>query len=138
MLSVGSDTICAGSIANISIAITGGVSPYEVVINDGVSDSTYTNYVSGSDITVSPDSSTIYTIVSVTDAGNNVGTGNSGTATIIVNQLPVVTISGPAFICQGDSAMLIAQPGFVSYLWSNGAQTDYLCSYHGYIVCNCI
>ncbi len=120
----GSDTICAGSIANISIAITGGVSPYEVVINDGVSDSTYTNYVSGSDITVSPDSSTIYTIVSVTDAGNNVGTGNSGTATIIVNQLPVVTISGPAFICQGDSAMLIAQPGFVSYLWSNGAQTD--------------
>ncbi|MBK8876586.1 MAG: hypothetical protein IPN13_22980, partial [Bacteroidetes bacterium] len=71
-----SDTICAGSIANISIAITGGVTPYELVINDGVSDSTYTNYVSGSDITVSPDSSTIYTIVSVTDAGNNVGTGN--------------------------------------------------------------
>lgn len=120
----GSDTICAGSTANISIAITGGVSPYEVVISNGVSDSTYTNYVSGSDIAVLPDSTTTYTIVSVTDAGNNAGTGNSGSATIKVNQLPVVTVSGPTFICQGDSAMLVAEPGFVSYLWSNGAQTD--------------
>ena len=120
----GSDSICAGSSANLNITITGGVSPYEVVINDGISDSTYTNYISGSDIQIFPDSSTTYTIVSVTDNGNNIGTGNSGAAVVTVNQLPVVMVSGPSFICQGDSVMLTAQPGFISYLWNNGAQTD--------------
>jgi len=50
----GTDTICPGSSANLNVTITGGKSPYTVVYNNGVSNITVSNYVSGSNITVTP------------------------------------------------------------------------------------
>jgi len=49
--------------------------------------------------------------------------GYSDTVSVTVNPKPVarLTIGGPTSVCQGDSVILIAPPGFVRYAWSNGA-----------------
>ena len=85
----GTASICAGASTNISVAITGGTSPFTVVYSDGSSNTTLTNYVSGTAISVSPASTTTYTLVSVADANTFVGSGNSGSAVVTVN--PLVT-----------------------------------------------
>ena len=63
-LSSGDATICANAAANISVAIYGGVSPFTVVYSGG----TVGNYISGSNIAVSPASTTTFTLKSVADA----------------------------------------------------------------------
>ena len=68
-------------------------------------------------ITVSPNVSSIYTVL-VTDEN---GCTNTGSTQITVNPLPQVIISGQTSICQGDTAYLSASGG-VSYSWSNGQQ----------------
>ena len=85
----GTASICAGASTNLSVAITGGTSPYTVVYSNGSSNTTLTNYVSGTTISVSPASTTTYTLVSVADANTFVGSGNSGSAVVTVN--PLVT-----------------------------------------------
>ncbi len=85
----GTASICVGASTNISVAITGGTSPFTVVYSDGSTNTTLTDYVSGTAISVSPANSTTYSLVSVTDANTFVGSGNSGTAVITVN--PLVT-----------------------------------------------
>ena len=85
----GAASICAGASTNLSVAITGGTSPFTVVYSDGSTNTTLTNYVSGTALSVSPSATTTYTLVSVTDANTFVGSGNSGSAAITVN--PLVT-----------------------------------------------
>lgn len=77
----GTTSICSGSSTNLSVAITGGVSPYTVVYSAG----TINSYVSGAAISVSPTSTTTYTITSVTDANGCAGTGNSGSAVVTID-----------------------------------------------------
>jgi len=47
----------------------------------------------------------------------------SDTVRVTVNPNPVavVTVGGPTSVCQGDSVILIAPPGYVGYRWSNGS-----------------
>ena len=96
----GTASICVGTSANISVAITGGTSPFTVVYSDGSINTTLTNYVSGTAIPVSPASSTIYSLVSVTDANSFVGTGNSGIAEITLVSY-VAQFNQVAPICEG-------------------------------------
>ena len=77
----GTASICSGSSTNLSVAITGGASPYTVVYSAG----TLNSYVSGAAISVSPTSTTTYTITSVTDANGCLGTGNSGSAVVTID-----------------------------------------------------
>ncbi|HNP32121.1 MAG TPA: hypothetical protein PKN96_02380, partial [Flavobacterium sp.] len=77
----GNATSCLGSTTNLQVAITGGTSPYTVVYTSG----SVSNYTSGSNIPVTTNSTTIYTLTSVTDANGCVGTGNSGSATVTIN-----------------------------------------------------
>jgi Secretion system C-terminal sorting domain/Fibronectin type III domain len=90
----GTAAVCVGSSSNLSVAITGGTSPYTLVYGNGTSSFTVNSYTSGSPISVSPSSTSTYTITSVTDAGNNVGTGNTGSATITVNQPSPSLVTG--------------------------------------------
>ncbi len=100
----GNATICSGESTNISVAITGGASPYTVVYNNGSSNIMVNSYNSGDNISVSPTSTTTYTLVSVTDANGCVGTGNSGSAVITVNDgSSAATMSGTATITSGNS-----------------------------------
>ncbi len=88
----GSAIICNGSSANIKVDITGGVAPYTVVYTNGTSNFTVTGYTSGTNIPVSPTSTTTYSLVSVTSANSNLGLGNTGTAIVTVNQATTSTI----------------------------------------------
>ena len=85
----GSTSICNGDSAVISVAITGGQSPYSLVYSDGTNNFTESSYSSGANILVTPSATTTYTIVSVTDSNSLLGSGNSGSATITL--LPNLT-----------------------------------------------
>ena len=72
---------------------------------------------------VTPDSTTIYTVIG-TDAFGCIDTAH---ATVTVNALPTVTASGTATICDGQSTDLTAL-GASTYAWDNGAGTDAMAS----------
>src|ERR1019366_1773047 len=99
----GTATICSGNSTNLSIAITGGTSPFTVVYTDGTA-ATVTGYTSGSNISVSPTSNETYTITSVMSTGGCVGTGNSGSAVVTVNAVPSISnfTSSAATTCTGN------------------------------------
>jgi hypothetical protein len=83
VLSTTTPAICNGGAAgNLRVTITGGASPFSVVYNDGTGNTTQSSYMSGSNISVTPSSSTTYTLVSVTDANSCVSSGLSGSAAI--------------------------------------------------------
>ncbi|MBK8600778.1 MAG: hypothetical protein IPN80_09760 [Flavobacterium sp.] len=81
----GDATICGGESTNLSVAVTGGTSPFTVVYTDGTNNFTVNSYVSGTNIPVTPAATVTFTLVSVTDANLLVGTGNTGSALVTVN-----------------------------------------------------
>ncbi len=96
--------VCANTVSTISVAITGGVAPYTVVYTNGTTSTTYNNYTSGAPIQVSPSATTTYTLVSVTGANGCVGTGNSGSAIIVVTPAPAITAQPPnRAVCAGGN-----------------------------------
>ena len=104
----GSATICASTSTNLSVAVTGGISPYTVTVTDGTNNYSATG-ASPVSIAVSPTSTSTYTISSVT--GGGIGTGNTGSATVTVTPASN-TGSVSTSICAGDS-----------YVWPANGQT---------------
>jgi len=107
---------CIGSTPNLKVDITGGASPYTVVINRVPGGNfTVNNYVSGSNIPVTPVVNTTYSLVSVTSAQGCVGTGNSGVVTITITPLTAPAISivanPDAPLCAGDPTLLTVVGG---------------------------
>ena len=80
----GTTSICVGNSANLKVTITGGTGPFTVIYTDGTSNFTVNNYVSATNILITPATTKTYTIVSVTNANGAVGTGNSGAAIVTV------------------------------------------------------
>jgi subtilisin-like proprotein convertase family protein len=75
---------------------------------------TVTNYQSGANIPITPAATTQYTLTSVTGCG--VGTGNSGTPTVVVSPTPFPPLTIDALpdapICAGDPTLLtVKAPG---------------------------
>jgi gliding motility-associated-like protein len=108
-------TICVGQSVTITAATAGGSSPYTYLWNTGATTSS---------ITVSPASTTSYTIT-VTDA--NGCTAGPVSVTITVNPaLAVTTLPGKS-ACAGASVTLSATAtggdGTYTYMWNPGAQT---------------
>ncbi len=75
----GTANICASGTTDLTVTVTGGLSPFTVVYSGG----TVNSYTSGSNISVSPSSTTTYTLTSVTDANGCTATP-SGSATITI------------------------------------------------------
>jgi len=115
----GSSTICQGQSANLVVTITGGTSPYSFTIGGY---GAVSNYVSGTNIPVSPSSTTIYTIGTVTTATGCTVTGSGG-ATVTVNPLPVPSFTGgPSVVCVGTANnTYTTQTGMSNYIWSVSA-----------------
>jgi gliding motility-associated-like protein len=104
-----STTICAGQSGNITAtpSINGGTYSW---INSSQTNST---------ITESPAVTTSYTVTYTLN-----GCSNENNGTITVNPLPIVN-AGPATICQGEIATLLANttmPGG-NFIWSPGGET---------------
>ena len=103
----GDITICDNETGTISATANGGSSPYTYTWNNGLG--------SGASQTVSPNSTTNYT-VTVTD---DKGCTDSDIVTVNVNQAPVANAGQDVAICQGQPVTLNASGGS-SYAWSNG------------------
>src|SRR6185503_7677441 len=99
----GTTTICNGGSANLTIDFT-GAAPWTYSINGG------TPVTTSNDpeiVSVSPSSTTTYTVTSLSDANCTADGGDmTGSATITVNPRPTSLISGTTTICNGGSANL--------------------------------
>ncbi len=114
----GDASICAGQATNLNIAFT-GVAPFSYTYFNGTNTlGPFTSSTNPVTIPVSPASTANYNLVAINDA-NCPGT-LAGNVEVVVNPLPVPTISGDLEICDGENSTLTATPGFVSYAWSNG------------------
>lgn len=123
----GTATTCNGNSTNLSVAITGGSSPYTVTYFNGVSNTTINNYISGSSISVSPTATTTYTLVSVNSAAGCSATSISGTAIVTVRPTLTPTVSGTTTVCQNAASPTIsfnnsqALPVIVTYTINGGS-----------------
>lgn len=113
----GQNTICSGATTTITSTVSGGVGgPYTFLW--------YPGSLSTNNITVSPTSSTTYTL-NVSDAN---GCTTSSTRAIIVNPVPTLTISGSQTICTGDSASIASSGSggtpVYTYLWNTGSSAS--------------
>ena len=105
-VSASSSTICSGNSTTLTAT---GATTYSW--NPGA--------LTGANVTVSPTSTTIYTVT-----GANGNCTNSQTISITVNTTPTVTAAAnPTAICSGNSSTLTAS-GATSYTWNPGALTS--------------
>ena len=95
-----SPTICAGQIATL--------------IANGATSYLWSNGMTGNSISVSPATTTTYTVT-----GTTAGCSSAPASTqVTVNPTPLITVNSQS-ICAGQSTNLTAN-GAVNYLWSNG------------------
>jgi hypothetical protein len=107
----GGGNICLGESSTIAVAVTGGTSPYTTNINNY---GTATSYVSTTPLSVSPTSTTTYTLTSVSDANGCTASSVSGTATVNVRPSPVASITSSDAdntICAGESVTFTGTSG---------------------------
>jgi hypothetical protein len=98
--------LCTGN----SITLTGG----------GASNYIWSNGSAGSSITVSPTTSTFYTVTGTTRNGCS----NTAVVQVSIMSLPSVTVSASANpICSGETTTLTAS-GATTYSWNNGSITN--------------
>ena len=108
-ISIGGTTpICLGQSSDLSFTLT-GTAPYDLNYLDGGNSANITldatGTVGGIPLSVTPNNTTTYTLVNITDANNCTATVN-GSVTIVVNPLPTVTMNGSTSICIGQSTPL--------------------------------
>jgi len=118
----GDTTICNSDATNLSVIITGGWTPYTVVYSNGASNVTVNNYTSGDPISITPSSTTTYTLVSITDLNACTADPDSlfGTVTVTVEG-PLAITSNPVSVqeCSGNGA------SFASAATNGGAGTAF-------------
>ncbi len=113
-VNLASSAICDGQPTNLSFTITGGQSPYTVVYNIGSTPTTANNYASGTPLSISPMATTIYTLVSVTDAYGCQIMPMGLSATLTVNPNPTISIIQPEPVCISfDLANTLIMPNIV-------------------------
>ncbi len=101
-----SSTVCEGTTSTLTA--TGGTS---YTWNPGA--------LTGSSVSVSPSTTTIYTVT----GANASGCSSSNTVEITVNPTPIITASSdPVILCGGQTATLSAS-GANTYTWNPGAMT---------------
>jgi len=100
----GTTAICSG--LNASLTVSGATSY------------TWSTLSTDSSIVVSPSATTVYSVV----GSFSTGCFQLASQTVSVYALPVVSISGPSVVCEGDSITLNAN-GADTYVWDNAATT---------------
>jgi len=106
VIAISNATICAGT---STVLTASGVTTY--TWNTGANSAT---------VSVSPSSTTVYTV-----SGGNPGCTAiaTKTVTVIVNALPTIGIAGTASLCSGQSSVLTATGTASSYVWGMGETT---------------
>ena len=101
----GANPICFGDVSELSFPVLSGLAPFNLNILEGSANNTLnvdaSGLIGGNPYQVSPSTTTIYTLTSVTDA-NGCMQSLIDSKTLTVNELPVVDVSGTTEICRGD------------------------------------
>src|SRR5439155_1315589 len=127
----GSTTICNGSSATVSAALT-GKEPWNVTWYAGTTTPLHTGVAAfptrrSSDLPVSPSSTTTYSVTALTDTRCTAQSGDlTGSALVTVNPRPTAAVSGSTTICNGGSATVSAAltgKGPWNVTWYDGATT---------------
>ncbi|MDD5570900.1 MAG: hypothetical protein PHD97_07055, partial [Bacteroidales bacterium] len=103
-------TICRGNCTTLTSTISGGTAPFSYTWSTGQN--------GAGPITVCPTTTTVYTIT----ARDNAGLTHTNSATVTVNQLPLITSTSTS-VCPGVQGVICASNG-VTYTWSTGQQTS--------------
>ncbi len=120
----GNNTICAGNTTDLTLNFV-GTGPYTYSYSNGsVTYGPFTTSNNPETVTVSPGTSVIYNLLTVSDA--NCPGSVAGSANITVNPLPTAALSGTTFICDGASTnlqVLFTGTGPFNYSYSDGTNT---------------
>jgi hypothetical protein len=116
----GDTSICAGSLATLTVTLT-GTQPWEITYSDGTTPVTVSGITTSPfTVDVSPSTTSTYTLTAVKDA-NCDGTSMTGSATVTVKPVPVVTVSPPTetFCSGGSTAITLSSltPG-ATFTWT--------------------
>ncbi|MCD4770030.1 MAG: gliding motility-associated C-terminal domain-containing protein [Bacteroidales bacterium] len=117
VITAASDTSCAGEEVSVAITLT-GVTPWDIVLNDGTNDHSFQAATSNYDYKDSPVSPVDYTyqFVSITDANGCVATSMTGSHEHKVFEIPV-SDAGPDDETCGLDYTLTANPSVGSGIW---------------------
>ncbi|HKR05890.1 MAG TPA: choice-of-anchor L domain-containing protein [Bacteroidia bacterium] len=114
-------SICIGASSSFTVSFI-GTPPFRYMYNNGtVNSALLTTSSSSVTINVTPNATTTYTLVSITDL-HCTGTV-SGAAVVTVNPLPTPAITGNNIICDGASTVFNAG-AYSGYVWSTGETTQ--------------
>lgn len=122
------DDICIGQQTNLTVTFPVGTAPFNYTLQNNLTGGT-TNYTANSSqatLSVSPNQTTTYSVIAVTDANNCAATQMTNASTITVNPLPQPIIVGDNTVCDGQSSVLsttATTPAYASYLWSQSGAT---------------
>ncbi|MBI4931866.1 MAG: gliding motility-associated C-terminal domain-containing protein [Bacteroidetes bacterium] len=108
-------TITQQPIATVSGNATICMGQNSTLLASGGTNYSWTTGSTSSAITVSPTTTTSYTVIETNACGTD-----TAKITVLVNPSPLVFISGNTSICSDDSTTLTVSGG-TTYLWSNGS-----------------
>lgn len=101
----GNNPICFGDVSELAFPALSGLAPFNLGILEGSTNNTLnidaSGLIGGNPYQISPSNTTTYTLTSVTDA-NGCMQALTDSKTIIVNELPVVDVTGTTEICRDD------------------------------------
>lgn len=124
----GTTAICLNESATVSFDFT-GAGPWSVTYSDGINPDVTINNIATAhyEITVTPNVTTTYSLVSVSDQNCTSQAGDlSGSAVITVHDLPTATISGGGTICNGETiglTIIFTGQSPWSFSYSDGTNT---------------
>ena len=122
----GTTTMCAGQPTDLTFTLT-GTGTFDVVYSDGTSNFNLNGISDGATVSVSPSTTTTYTLVSVLDNGTICFGTVSGSAMITITPLPTAAITAsPGPICAGEDAVFTINgtPGATLTYSADGGTTN--------------
>ena len=116
----GTTVVCGTRAVALNVSVSGENGPYALQLSDGLTVRAITNYVSNTPISVSPDNTTQYQLLTITDAKNCPVSLVKASAIVTVNPInQAVILPGSASVCSGQALTLTASQGS-QYVWSTG------------------
>jgi len=117
----GGGEICNDGITTVPVDISLiGTGPYNITYAiNGVSQTPINNYSGASPYVLNTNTAGTYTLVSVSNS-TCIGSGAvSGSATVILDPLPIPAITGPLSVCSGSTGLVYTtESGKSNYLWA--------------------